>query len=247
MDQLSYYNDLEFSNNYAKYHNNDNSLICKNNVLYYNGESKIIAGNISIFAGECISLGNMVIGKLDDQIWALEPCLLYFNIRESIKLYNYSKGDIINSVMMINNLLYKDNLTQNEVNIINNFTNYYMALKTIEPYLRDNLYDYFKAININIMSDVKKANSNNVTPGVKLVYEKIFGNIVELIKDEEASSSNQNSYQRVKSQSNKPKFHNTSYMYAVEEANEKAAFVSNFIIILITLSIIVLLTAFIIF
>ena len=34
MDQLSYYNDLEFSNNYAKYHNNDNSLICKNNVLY---------------------------------------------------------------------------------------------------------------------------------------------------------------------------------------------------------------------
>lgn len=70
--------------------------------------------------------------------------------------------------------------------------------------------------------------SSNITPGFKLIYEELFGAVKN---DEETSSSNQNSYQRIKSASNKPKI--TPIPIPIDNNQEKEFRDTGFISIIV--------------
>lgn len=202
MNQMAYYNDLDFSNFYSRFHENDNVLVCRDNILYYNGETKIISGTYKVIHGECVNLGNFRVSNLDYQIWRLEPALLFFNIRESVLVKNITKESLYQFLTQIINLCSKNILTASEEASVISFADYYSSLKTIEPYLRNELLDVYNDITKYIINAAKEMDSYNITPGFKIIYEKMFG---ELKNTENDSSSNETSKQRVKSSSNKPK------------------------------------------
>ena len=87
MDQMAYYNDSYFKENYNTYHEGDTSLICQNNILYYCGETKTISGMINVQENERVYL------KLN----SLEPSSEYcrFGIVSNIPLYSCIRSSVL--------------------------------------------------------------------------------------------------------------------------------------------------------
>lgn len=202
MNQMALYNDTDFSNLFARFHENDNSLVCRDNILYYNGETTEIHGSYKVVHGECVNLGNLRVSNLDYQIWRLKPALLFFNIRETVIVKNLTKENLYNFLTQVIDLCSKENITPVEKTSIKSFIDYYSSLKSIESYLRYELFDVYNDITKYIINATKSMTSSNITPGFRLIYEELFGTVKN---DEESSSSNQNSYQRIKTSNNKPK------------------------------------------
>ena len=202
MNQMALYNDIDFANLYSKFHENDNSLVCRDNILYYNGETKEIHGTYKVIKGEGVNLGNLRVSNLDYQIWKLEPAFLFFNIRETVIVRNLTKENLYNFLTQVIDLCSKEYLSPYEETSVKSFIDYYASLKSIEPYLRYELFDVYNDISKYIINAAKSMTSSNITPGFKLIYTELFG---EIRTDEESSSSIQSSHQRVKTSSNKPK------------------------------------------
>lgn len=244
MNGFAYWNDIYFSNSYSKFHGSDNSLVCSNNILYYKGQTTPIVGNYLIKKNECVDLSSFKVSSIDNQVWALEPHELFFWIRETVCLNNLSNEELNSRLNQFANLFTKYQLNDQEKNIVSGFIDYYSSLKTIEKYLRYNLLDALNIIETNIIDKAKAANVDNLTPGYRMIYEKLN------IGQNDQSSSMSNGHARSLNNgyfksyvTYDPNAYTTSLNnYLQETPNKKekdAAFASVYIVTLLALAAIV--------
>ena len=237
----------EFNNTYSKYHNNDLSLICNNNILYYYGETKYILGFVSVVKGEQINLKNFPIRNIDPGIWNLPPHLLYFNLRESINLYKVDKNVILQKIYDFLSLANKNNLSEYDKTRLIHEIDFYLSLKQIEPTLRNELYDYFKCFNDVVIPTIIKTDQNKMSQGFKLIYEKIYSTVIEnenLNKylTDNNNNNNSNNDRGIQRIHNKSKIH-FAEKTPFDDNNEydflknTAAYINAVIIILLTVGI----------
>ena len=182
MNQMGYYNDIDFGNSYFTYHQGDNSLRCQNNILYYEGPSSFIVGRCGVQKGECINLGSFRIGTIDNPVWKLEPHVLFFLIKEYINIQNTS-DNLPKYFEILEGLLNKSILTTEETKLIMAFTDYYKTLKKYEKYLRGGLLDNFDTISKWLN---KELSSGKNTSGYKQLYNGLF----EEVKNNEEQTNN---------------------------------------------------------
>lgn len=238
MDQMAYYNDNYFANNFSKYHENDTSLVCQNNILYYYGETKTISGMINIQENERVYLNKFRISNLNPNQWLMEPYQIYFYIRESVKLEDI---DIKDSIMHVYNTASKPYLEETDKLSLNYIVDYYNSLKTIENYLTGDLFDAYKFIK-NMFTSIGSLNERNITPGFRLMYEKIFGEIKDDYTNE--SSGNANGVARTRFSGPKPPapvtplFSSENYNNNNNEKFNNAAFISVVALIILILAIV---------
>lgn len=194
MATLANYNDIEFSKKYHEFHgDNDNTLVCHNNILIYSGENVSFNNSISVQKNESFDLDLFRVVSLDNAIWKLDPAHLFLDIRESVKLYSYTKDDMMSSVFSTYKLLGKINPSDEEINYIYSFLDYYNALSSIKNELRDNLLDYYNSLN-NLIEEAKKEENIKENNGFRVIYKKMF-NDFQFVDE---GSSNVNSYQRAR-------------------------------------------------
>lgn len=232
MDQMAYYNDNYFNDNFQKYHPNDISLICQNNTLYYNGETKVISGMISVQNNERINLNRYKVSNINVDQWQMEPYQLYFYIRESIKLVDI---DIKSNVINIYNTASKGILEETDKLSLNYTVDYYNSLKSMENHLSGDLFDAYKYIK-NMFSTIKLMNDRNITPGFKLIYEKLFGEIKKDLNND--SSSNAIGISRTRYSGPKPP---TPIPIPTNTENQRfndAAFISVVVLVILILAIV---------
>ena len=169
---MQQYNDIEFHDLFYKYHPEDNTLRCENNIVYYNGETKFFAGLCGVKNGECVNLGRFRIGTIDIPVWKLESDALFFLIREYVNSI-YMVSNINDNLKIIDGILQKPILTTDEQRTLSSFMDYYNSLKMFRNFLRDNLKENFDVIG-NWISDLLKTSS--YTPGFQLINNKFFEN-----------------------------------------------------------------------
>lgn len=186
MEQLSNYNDIEFSNLFYKYHPDDNSLRCENNIIYYQGETKFYAGRCGVKKGECVNLGYFRVGLIDIPVWRLDPDALFFLIREYVNSI-YSVINIDSSLESIDKIVKNPNPKDTEIDLLDRFMDYYNSLKMFKPYLRDELKENFEAISNYIKSLL--SGISLVTRGYKMVNDKFFEYVKANGYDESIESS----------------------------------------------------------
>ncbi|MBR5662934.1 MAG: hypothetical protein IKX00_04760 [Bacilli bacterium] len=184
MDQMAFYNDSYFDLNYS--HKDDKSLICQNNTLYYTGETKTIYGMIKVEQNERVNLYNFRMSNLNNNQWNMQPHQLFFYIRESIKL---SDIDVKESIMNIYKAASKSYLLETDKLSLIYTVDYFNALKTIENYLSGDLFDAYKYMK-DMFTTISTMNQNTITPGFRLMYEKIFGEIQDDLANESSSNAN---------------------------------------------------------
>ena len=193
MEQLSTYNDIEFSNLMYKYHPNDNSLRCENNIIYYNGETKFFAGRCGVKKGECINLGYFRVGLIDIPVWRLDPDALFFLIREYVNSI-YTINTIDDSLASIDTIVKNPNPGDKARDLLDSFMDYYNSLKMFKPYLRAELKENFESISNwikNLLGSISL-----VTPGYKLVNDKFFEYVKSNGSDETLEQSGGKGAQR---------------------------------------------------
>lgn len=193
MDQLANYNDIDFSNLMYKYHPNDNSLRCENNIVYYQGETTFFAGRCGVQKGECVNLGYFRVGLIDIPIWRLETAALFFLIREYVNSI-YTITNIDNDINSIDAIVKKSSPSKEEKDLLDSFMDYYNSLKMFKPYLREELQENFDKIStwINgLVSDISL-----ITPGYKLVNDKFFEFVKANGNDEQKDNSGGNGVAR---------------------------------------------------
>lgn len=236
MDQMAYYNDSYFNMNFSKYHENDISLICQNNIVYYNGEPKVLSGMIKVNTNERIYLGKYKISNINNNVWQLEPYLIFFYIRESVKLLDI---DVKNSVIDIYKLASKSYIDESDKLSLSYTVDYYNSLKTIEHQLSGELYESYQNIK-NMFMEIRNMNESNITPGFKLIYEKLFGEIKNDINNN--STSNSKGIARSRIDSSKPKAILTPIYQDNQESDQKinnAAFISVVALVILILTIVI--------
>jgi len=238
MNPMAYYNDIDFSNIFEKFHPGDHSLVCRNNILYYLGDTTSIVGSCGVTKGECINLNEFKIRTIDNQVWKLSPHLLYFNVRETVVLHNLDVNDQYSKLNQINAIASKNILNVTEESIIESFMDYYCSLKSIEPYLRNNLLDTYNRINQYVINEAKKMNSNNITQGYRIIYEKAFGELKDAVNQIDDGPSQGLGVQRTRFSGNTPKPIAPLYIPKAEEENKlnQAAFTYLFLILFIIVS-----------
>lgn len=229
MDAMAYYNDNYFAINFNKYHENDSSLVCHNNILYYNGDEKVIYGSIKVQPNERVSLNKYRLSNLNVNQWMMDAHQLFFYIRESVKLLDVN---IDKNIIDIYQMASKRFIDETEKFSLTYLVDYYNSLKTIEPNLSDDLFEAFKKIK-NVFAEVKTMTSSNITPGFRLIYEKIFGDIKES-ESESSSNSESNSRGIQRTNSTIPKVHHSDN----NEFNE-AAFISVCALIILILALVI--------
>ena len=168
---MEQYNDIDFNNLYFKYHPEDHTLRCENNIVYYNGETKFFAGRCGVQKGECVNLGYFRVGKIDIPVWRLEPEALFFLLREYVNSI-YMVNNINRNLEIINSIVKKPNLGTNETETLSSFMDYYNSLKMFKLHLRAELKENFEAISewiSKLLSGIAL-----YTPGYKLINEKFF-------------------------------------------------------------------------
>lgn len=251
MEELAEYNKYWFEKNFYDVHGNMNKVLtCENNILTYNGETKIINGSITVSKDEFINLGTFRMSSIDNQVWKLEPYLFFFNIRETIFTEQKDQSDLDKYIISINQISSKNYLSQIEVNTLNNFIDYYNSLKQIEPTLRGSLRETYLKFNTYIIDEAKKINNSNITQGYRLIQEKLFGQIIN-DEQENNSSSMEQSFTRVKRNSNIPKSHMVSPIITdIYSSNDKtfksdAAYITCIALILVILASVIGLLTFI--
>jgi len=232
------YNDYEFNQCYKKYHENDNTLVCLNNTLYYNGDDKTIYGMIAVRNNERVVLNMFNLARLNVNQWQMEAHQLFFYIRETVKLEGV---DIRSSIIDIQKLASKRYLDEEDKLPLNYIVDYYNALKTIEVNLSGNLWDSLNLIK-NMFDEIKTMNGSDITPGYKLIYEKLFGELKENL-DSSNDQTNSRGNARTRYDGNKPKPHITPiYQESNEYDNQKfnnAAFISVVALVILILAIVI--------
>lgn len=171
MDQLAAYNDIDFTNLMYKYHPNDNTLRCENNIVYYEGETKFFAGRCGVQKGECVNLGYFRVGLIDIPVWQLDTHALYFLIREYVNSI-YTVTNINKDIEKMDIIVKMNPLGNDEKDLLNSFMDYYNSLKMFKPYLRWELKENFEVISSwinNLVSGIAL-----VTEGNKIVNDKFF-------------------------------------------------------------------------
>ena len=229
-------NDDIFNDNFRLNHPNDYSLVCQNNVLYYSGDTKIIAGMITVNSNSSVKLGKYRITSLNPNQWKMEPYQLFFFIKESVILIDIDKNQYIGN---IRNSLLKDDLKENEKFNLDYLVDYYSALKTIESYLSGDLYDTFNSIK-KVLFNTASKNELALTESETYIYNKIYDIFQKEINSQnnENNSSNSESNSRgvARVQSLLPK---GVHFSEPSDNSEKAAFISVCILVVLILAIVV--------
>lgn len=194
MDQMAYYNDNYFNINFKKYHPDDDSLICQNNTLYYYGEPKVISGMITVQNNERVHLNRYKISNMNVDQWQMEPYQIFFFIRESVKVDGI---DVKANIMIVYKTASKQFLDESDKFSLSYTVDYFNSLKTIEKHLSGDLFDSYNYIK-DIFTAVRSMDNSNITPGFRLIYEKVFGEIKNDINNSSNSSSNVNGIARTK-------------------------------------------------
>ena len=239
----------EFNNLFAEYHPNDYSLVCNNNVLYYGGDNKTIYGNIRINYGDSFNIENFPIRNIDPAIWRQEPYILFFIIRESIKHSYDNDVQSRNEIYNFNTIIHKNNLSDNEKLFVSYELDYYLALNSIRPFLRDGLYDYFKTYFDKIIPGIFRTPSNQLTEGIEYAQNKLSQVAMQNIQDEnniistlnnniETDSGESRGYQRTNRKSG---VHYSESMFSAGNSSrdfikDTTAYINAVIILLITIS-----------
>lgn len=192
MDQMAYYNDNYFNINFKKYHPDDTSLICQNNTLYYYGDTKVVSGMIKVQENERVNLNRFKVSNINTDQWQMEPYQIFFFIRESVKIDGI---DVKANIMVIYKTASKPYLEETERFSLNYTVDYFNSLKTIESHLSGDLFDSYKYIK-DIFTTVKSMNDSNITPGFKLIYERLFGEIKNDFNNNSSSNINGNARTR---------------------------------------------------
>lgn len=237
MDQMAYYNDNYFNINFKKYHPDDTTLICQNNTLYYYGDTKIISGMISVQENERVNLNRYKISNMNVNQWKMEPFQIFFFIRESVKVDGI---DVKTNIMLVYKTASKQYLEETDKLSLTYTVDYFNSLKTIENYLSGDLFDSYKYIK-DMFTTVRSMNEANITPGFKLIYEKLFG---EIRKDINNNSGNTNGNARTRhtgpvSHANvTPLFGSTELPENNQQINSTAAFISVVALIILILAIV---------
>jgi hypothetical protein len=235
----------EFNNMYKQYHNNDYSLVCHNNILYYDGDTKPIQGFIGVVRGEQVNLGNYRVRVIDPDIWKLPPYLLFFNLRESINLHNIDINVINQELDNIISLINKNKLSEYEKTKLINHIDYYLALKQIQSTLRGKLDYYYNSFTQKVLPIIIKNNSNNYTEGYKLIYDKLYNEIISnpAVENMNESSGEEKGKQRTHNKYKNVHFSEDQYLIDDFEDNKKdflnntAAYINAVIIIVLTVAI----------
>ena len=187
MEQMGYYNDIEFNNKFYVYHPNDNSLKCENNIVYYLGDTKAISGNCGVNHGECINLRYIRIGTLNESVWKLDSHVLYFYIREYINAI-YQTNDISSELNNIKDYIKLDITTftkfENDHHMLSSFMDYYNALRMYENYLADDLNNNYLAIKNWFKTTFFSININDKA------REIILSKLQDNLKEEEHQNKN---------------------------------------------------------
>lgn len=191
MNSMAYYNDVEFTNLWNKYHQDDTSLVCNNNILIYHGESKFIKGVCGVKKDECVNLGSFRIATMEE-IFKLEPHIFFFIIREYLKYINFEDAQLFQYINELESEISKTNLTDLEEQTIISFTDYYNSLKSVDPYLRGKLLDVYNYLNKYIISIPKKMDPNNMPRGFQIILKRTFD---QMQTGEEDSLNNNNDSQ----------------------------------------------------
>lgn len=237
MNEMAFYNDNYFDINFKKYHPNDNSLICQNNILYYYDISKIIYGMIKVYENERINLGQYRLSNINVDQWKMEPYQLFFFIRESIKLIG---TDIKENIMNIYKTASKKYVEENDKLSLSYTVDYYNSLKTIENHLSGDLFDAFKYLK-DMFTTIGSMTSQNITEGFKYMYQKIFGEIKNDFNNDSSSMTNGNArtrYTGPKPHSNVEQiYQNTNIQNESKEINN-AAFISFVTLVILILAIV---------
>ena len=238
MNEMAYYNDTYFNENFKNYHPDDNSLVCQNNKVYYYGDTKVISGMINVHKDETLDLGTFKVSNINNNIWPLEPYQIFFFIRESVKI---AFQDIKNSLMGVYKLASKNDLDETDKFSLNYFVDYYNALKSIEKNLSGDLFDAYKYIK-DMFTTVSSMNDRNITPGFRLIYEKVFGEIKSDYTND--SAGNANGVSRTRYSGPKPVAPAPVPIYSSNESedNQKfsnAAFISVCALVILILAIVI--------
>ena len=178
MNQMAVLNDRLFSELFDKYHNeDDNFLVCNNNIVTYFGETKTISGHYRILKNSSINLGNFYVADIDTQVWMLESHVLFFLISEFTKIRN-GNYNFVYIFDYLTNIINKNQPTSEEITTIIRFVDYYNSLNIYKAYLRDDLEILFEEITRYISKTLNSFNNKPITPGYRYVYERLFKQVV---------------------------------------------------------------------
>ena len=230
-DQYAYYNDLSFKNNYSLHHPDDTTLVCQNNSLFYNGEDKVISGNITVKQNERVYLDTFKIMNMNPDQWKMEPYQIFFYIRESVKIIGI---DVKENIMSVYKVASKSYLEETDKFSLDYFVDYYNALKSIESHLTGDLFDTLKFIK-EMLTNISSMDTNNITPGLKIIYEKLFGEI----KNNAQNESPGNSMGNAKTRSNLPSGAHYSDPSINSVDYKSAAFISCVVLVILILAIVI--------
>ena len=138
MQPMGYYNDYYINLYYKQYHQDDNSLVCQNNILYYYGDDQVISGMIMVRQNEKVNLHMFRLSNLNVNQWKMKPYELFFFLRETLKIEDV---DINSNILDVRKLASKRYLEETDKLSLNYIVDYHNALKTIEPNLSGVLAD----------------------------------------------------------------------------------------------------------
>ena len=188
MDQMANYNKYYFDLYYKKYHENDTSLVCQNNTLYYLGDTTNISGMINVQQNEKVYLDRFSLATLNNDQWQMKPFQLFFYIKKNVELLLV---DIKNSLMSIYNTASKNNLEETDKLSLYYTIDFYNALKSIETHLSGKLFDAYKYLK-DMFTRIRTMTDNNITAGFRLIYNKIFGEIKNDYNNDSGGNENAN-------------------------------------------------------
>ena len=178
-------NDDVFNYNFKLNHPNDYSLVCQNNIIYYNGDTKVIYGMFTVNNNSSIDLGKYRVTSLNPFQWKMEPYQLFFFIKESVTLGNVDKTQYHNN---IKNSLLNNNINESNKLDLDYLMDYYSALRTIENYLSDDLLDTYNEIKKILFNSATK-NELSLTEAEKYIYNRMY----DIFQKDNPNQNNENS------------------------------------------------------
>ena len=191
----------EFNLYYQKNHPNDNSLVCHDDTVFYNGESKQIYGYVGVYKGEHVKLVNndghrYSVRLINPNVYKLDNPLLFFNVKESVKFYKKDLSQINDKVSFFLSRFNKNNLSESETTLILAEVDEYLVLKQNEKVLSEEVYDYVKTFEKKVYREVLSKNYETMSDGYKVIYYKIYDAMRSYEQDhnqnQESGASNQN-------------------------------------------------------
>lgn len=188
-------NDI-FNSYYEKYHPNDKSLVCHDDKVFYNGESRQIYGFVGVYKGEQVKLVNAdghryPVRTINPAVWKLDSALLFFIIKEAVKFYKKDISEINGKISFYLSRFNKNNLTETEKTIVLAEIDEYLVLKQQENVISDEVYDYVKAFEKQVNDKIFQSDFNSMSEGYKITYYKIY-EAMQKSRENQTPDSNQN-------------------------------------------------------